>query len=107
MHSQHQTDRQLSDKRPTFRYMTDTDSEVASLPPSAKLVYKTLEYEGPLTQSQLAEESLLPQRTVRHALGKLEDADVVEESVYLMDARKSNYKISSADEDDGIDAVTV
>ena len=75
--------------------MTDTDSVVESLPPSAKLVYKTLEYEGPMTQSQLAEESLLPQRTVRHALGKLEDADVVEESVYLMGARKSSYSISA------------
>jgi len=75
--------------------MTDIDSAVESLPPSAKLVYKTLEYEGPMTQSQLAEESLLPQRTVRHALGKLEDADVVEESVYLMDARKSSYSISA------------
>jgi DNA-binding MarR family transcriptional regulator len=79
--------------------MTDIDSAVTSLPPSAKLVYKTLEYEGPMTQSQLAEESLLPQRTVRHALGKLEDADVVEESVYLMDARKSSYHIRSSDED--------
>ena len=79
--------------------MTETDSAVTSLPPSAKLVYKTLEYEGPLTQSQLAEESLLPQRTVRHALGKLEEADVVEESVFLMDARKSSYRIRSSDED--------
>jgi DNA-binding MarR family transcriptional regulator len=85
--------------------MTEPDSVVSSLPPSAKLVYKTLEYEGPLTQSELAEESLLPQRTVRHALGKLEDADVVEESVYLMDARKSNYRIRSAD-DDAADRVT-
>lgn len=71
--------------------MTDPKSDVASLPPSAKLVYKTLEYEGPLTQSQLAEESLLPQRTVRHALAKLEEVDAIEESVYLMDARKSMY----------------
>lgn len=78
--------------------MSDTDAKVAPLPPSAKLVYKTLEYEGQMTQSQLAEESLLPQRTVRHALGKLEDADVVEESIYLMDARKSSYRLR-ADED--------
>lgn len=71
--------------------MSDPESTVAELPPSAKLVYKTLEYEGALTQSQLAEESLLPQRTVRHALGKLQEAGVVEESAYLMDARKSMY----------------
>ncbi|WP_336133753.1 winged helix-turn-helix domain-containing protein [Natronomonas amylolytica] len=71
--------------------MSETESTVESLPPSAKLVYKTLEYEGSLTQSELAEESLLPQRTVRHALKKLDDAGVIEESVYLMDARKSTY----------------
>ncbi|PSP81675.1 ArsR family transcriptional regulator [Halobacteriales archaeon QS_4_69_225] len=79
--------------------MRDTESAVADLPPSAKLVYKTLEYEGSLTQSQLAEESLLPQRTVRHALGKLQDAGAVEESAYLMDARKSMYTAVSADAD--------
>lgn len=86
--------------------MTDTDSAVETLPPSAKLVYKTLEYEGPMTQSQLAEESLLPQRTVRHALGKLEAVDVVEESVYLMDARKSSYRLRTGEESTA-DAVSV
>ena len=79
--------------------MSNPEAEVAKLPPSAKLVYKTLEYEGSLTQSQLAEESLLPQRTVRHALGKLQNAGVVEESAYLMDARKSMYTAVSSDTD--------
>ena len=78
--------------------MTDIESAVAALPPSAKLVYKTLQYEGAMTQAQLAEASLLPQRTVRHALKKLESADVVEESVYLMDARKSNYHLIDSEE---------
>jgi DNA-binding MarR family transcriptional regulator len=77
--------------------MTDNESAVASLPPSAKLVYKTLQYEGAMTQAQLADASLLPQRTVRHALKKLESADIVEESVYLMDARKSNYHLSDSE----------
>jgi len=79
--------------------MNDPESAVAELPPSAKLVYKTLVYEGALTQSQLAEESLLPQRTVRHALGKLQEAGVVEESAYLMDARKSMYSVTSTETD--------
>lgn len=78
--------------------MPESQSEIASLPPSAKLVYKTLQYEGPMTQAQLADASLLPQRTVRHALKKLEDVDAVEESVYLMDARKSNYRLADADD---------
>lgn len=84
--------------------MPETESAVASLPPSAKLVYKTLQYEGPMTQAQLADASLLPQRTVRHALNELEDVDIVEESVYLMDARKSNYHLAESDEA-GTDAV--
>jgi DNA-binding MarR family transcriptional regulator len=87
--------------------MTETESAVASLPPSAKLVYKTLQYEGPMTQAQLAEASLLPQRTVRHALKKLDAVDAVEESVYLMDARKSNYRIPESEADEpGTETVT-
>ena len=78
--------------------MSDIESAVASLPPSAKLVYKTLQYEGPMTQAQLADASLLPQRTVRHALKKLDAVNAVEESVYLMDARKSNYRIADAED---------
>ena len=78
--------------------MVDSESAVASLPPSAKLVYKTLQYEGSMTQAQLADASLLPQRTVRHAVKKLQAVDVVEESVYLMDARKSNYRLVDAEE---------
>jgi hypothetical protein len=37
------------------------------LSPSAKLVAKVLETSAPLSQTQLAEESFLPARTVRHA----------------------------------------
>lgn len=86
--------------------MSETKPAVASLPPSAKLVYKTLQYEGPMTQSQLADASLLPQRTVRHALNKLEEANIVEESIYIMDARKSNYHLTDKD-GTRADAVTV
>lgn len=91
--------------RASSTVMSETESAVASLPPSAKLVYKTLQYEGPMTQTQLADASLLPQRTVRHALKKLDAVDAVEESVYLMDARKSNYRIAGSD-DSGTETVT-
>ncbi len=68
--------------------MTDSlQSTLSELPPSAKLVYKTLEYEGPLTQGQLADQSLLPARTVRYALSSLEDEGVVDEALYIQDAR--------------------
>jgi len=61
------------------------------LPPSAKLVAKVLEDDAPLSQGQLAEESLLPDRTVRYALNRLEEADLVESRYSFRDARKQVY----------------
>ncbi|MFB6117514.1 MarR family transcriptional regulator [Halosegnis sp.] len=71
------------------------DNALADLPPSAKLVYKTLKYEGQLTQSALAEETLLPQRTVREALARLEAADLVVSRPAVMDARKRVYLLAA------------
>jgi hypothetical protein len=63
-----------------------------NLPPSAKLVYKVLEAEdAPLTQGQIREQALLPARTTRDALTKLEDVGLVEEQMYVPDARKRLY----------------
>jgi DNA-binding MarR family transcriptional regulator len=67
---------------------------VRDLPPSAKLVAKVLEYKGTLTQSQLAEESLLPPRTVRYALTRLEEVEVVESRFSFTDARKRVYTLT-------------
>ncbi|MDX1744892.1 MAG: winged helix-turn-helix transcriptional regulator [Halobacteriales archaeon] len=67
---------------------------LTDLPPSAKLVAKVLEYEHTLTQSQLAEETLLPPRTVRYALSRLEDHDIVESRFSFTDARKRLYSLS-------------
>lgn len=67
---------------------------VAELPPSAKLVAKVLEYDGPLTQSQLAEETLLPARTVRYALSRLEEIEVVDARFSFNDARKRVYTLA-------------
>ncbi len=61
------------------------------LPPSAKLVAKVLESDSPLSQGQLAEESLLPDRTVRYALNRLEDVDLVDSRYSFRDARKQVY----------------
>ncbi len=69
--------------------------ELRELPPSAKLVAKVLEYNDTLTQSQLAEETLLPARTVRYALTRLEDADIVESRFSFVDARKRVYTLSA------------
>lgn len=66
---------------------------VRDLPPSAKLVAKALEYNDRLTQSQLAEETLLPARTVRYALSRLEDAGAVSSRFSFTDARKRVYTL--------------
>ncbi|WP_276302220.1 hypothetical protein [Halorussus lipolyticus] len=66
---------------------------LVDLPPSAKLVYKVLESEdAPLTQGQIRDQALLPARTTRDALTKLEDEDLVEEQMYVPDARKRLYE---------------
>jgi DNA-binding MarR family transcriptional regulator len=67
---------------------------VADLPPSAKLVAKVLEYNDRLTQSQLAEETMLPARTVRYALTRLEEVDAVESRFSFTDARKRVYALA-------------
>ncbi|PSQ09929.1 hypothetical protein BRC93_11580 [Halobacteriales archaeon QS_5_70_15] len=68
-------------------------SALRDLPPSAKLVAKTLEYEGKLTQSGLATETLLPARTVRHALKRLEEHGIVESRISFVDARQRVYSL--------------
>lgn len=85
-----------------------TEEELADLPPSAKLVYKVLEYNGPLTQKAIVEESMLSARTVRYALERLEKIGVVEEDVYFADARQNLYEIlpEAAAADGGTDAAT-
>ncbi|MFP4530706.1 MAG: MarR family transcriptional regulator [Halodesulfurarchaeum sp.] len=71
------------------------------LPPSAKLVYKVLEYDGPLTQKELVEESMLSARTVRYALDRLDDCECIDERVYFQDARQSLYRIPTPAEETG------
>jgi DNA-binding MarR family transcriptional regulator len=82
-----QADSPLSD--PEFR------ETLRELPPSAKLVAKVLESTAPLSQGQLAEESLLPDRTVRYALNRLEEEDLIESRYSFHDARKQVYYLVS------------
>ncbi|MCU4754188.1 MarR family transcriptional regulator [Halobacteria archaeon AArc-curdl1] len=70
-----------------------TDNALEDLPPSAKLVYKVLEYEGAMTQGELARASRLCSRTVRYAITKLEANEVIASRVSLADARRSIYWI--------------
>jgi DNA-binding MarR family transcriptional regulator len=73
---------------------TDRWEPVRDLPPSAKLVAKVLDYEDTLTQSQIAAESLLPARTVRYALTRLEEKGVVTSRFSFSDARKRLYRLT-------------
>lgn len=67
---------------------------IEDAPPSAKLVFKVLEYNGALTQKQIVEKSMLSQRTVRDALGRLREIGVVSEEVYIPDARQNLYTLT-------------
>lgn len=73
------------------------EERVADLPPSAKLVYKVLEYNGAMTQKAIAEESMLSTRTVRYALERLEEIGVISEDIYFADARQNIYELRPED----------
>ena len=68
--------------------------ELLSMPPSSKLLLKTLEYEGAMTQKDLANKTLLPDRTVRLALSHLLAKGYVKKKVSIRDARQKIYEIS-------------
>jgi transcription initiation factor IIE alpha subunit len=80
----------MSDQSPP----DEATASLSEMPPSAKLVAKTLEHEGELTQPQLAEQTLLAGRTVRSALSELEDAGVVSARNSVVDARKTLYSLA-------------
>lgn len=74
--------------------MTETDTPLKNLPPSAKLVLKVLEHNEELTQKQIAAKSRLPQRTVRYALESLENKGFIRKRIHLADTRQNLYQIS-------------
>jgi len=69
--------------------------ELMDMPPSAKLILKTLEYEGPLTQKDIIAKTLLPPRTVRHALSILLNKGLVQKQPLLRDARQDLYYVTA------------
>lgn len=95
----HHSQRTMSTSSADERSQATTDALTAAeyrdrlreLPPSAKLVAKVLESDEPLSQGQLAEESLLPDRTVRYALNRLEAVELIESRYSFDDARKQVY----------------
>lgn len=75
--------------------MKSFEKQIEDLPPSAKLVFKVLEYSGFLTQKEIAKESYLPPRTVRYALNRLKDEEILQERFYFKDARQSLYGLKN------------
>ncbi|MFQ6050435.1 MAG: MarR family transcriptional regulator [Candidatus Hydrothermarchaeota archaeon] len=65
------------------------------LPPSAKFVFKILEYKGPLTQKEIIEETVLPPRTVRYALTRLKSLKYIKERFNFKDARQPIYFVDA------------
>ena len=65
--------------------------ELIEMPPSAKLVFKVLEYEGPLTQKDIVEKTLLSPRTVRYALNILGKRGLIKDIPNLRDVRQKLY----------------
>lgn len=70
----------------------DTD-KLKHMPASAKLIYKILMHEGNMTQKELINASLLPDRTVRYALDILLKNNLVTSQPHFADARQTVYLI--------------
>jgi transcription initiation factor IIE alpha subunit len=63
------------------------------LPPSAKLVFKSLEANGQMTQKEIIRETILPSRTVRYAINRLKEEEILRELFYFIDSRQRLYEI--------------
>ena len=67
--------------------------KLEKLPPSAKLVYKSLEANGQMTQKDIIRETILPSRTVRYALNRLKQEEILMELFNFLDSRQRLYEI--------------
>ncbi len=70
------------------------EEKIDELPPSAKLVFKVLEYNRQMTQKEIAEETRLSVRTVRYALNRLTEEGIVEQVPCLSDGRQTLYDVN-------------
>ena len=68
--------------------------ELLDMPPSAKLILKTLEYEGELSQKDLSKRTMLPERTIRLSLSHLIQRGYVRKKTSLRDARQKTYELN-------------
>ena len=67
--------------------------KLKNMPASAKLLYKILMHEGNMTQKEIINASLLPERTVRYALDILLKNDLITSQPHFIDARQTVYGV--------------
>ena len=77
-------------KKRTLKVNVD---KLKNMPASSKLIYKILMHEGNMTQKELLNASLLPDRTVRYALGILLKNSLITSQPHLLDARQTVYGV--------------
>lgn len=85
----------MTDDSPTTTSVDTTaiPGEIADLPPSAVAVWLLLTHEiEPASQQELADQGRLAVRTVRYALKRLEESDLVESQIVAGDARRRSYR---------------
>lgn len=68
-------------------------NKLRNLPASSKLIYKILQYEGNMTQKEIINNSLLPERTVRYALNVLLKKGLITHQPHFSDARQTVYGV--------------
>ena len=64
-----------------------------TMPASAKLIYKILATEGNMTQKEIINSSLLPERTARYALDVLLKHSLITSQPHFIDARQTVYGV--------------
>jgi len=77
--------------------------ELEDMSPSMTLTFYTL-YEGEeMRASELVEETLLPKRTVGHALSELHDEGYIESRPYLQNPNRNVYSLNDGESEDAED----
>ncbi|MFX1605070.1 MAG: hypothetical protein ACFFDD_04120 [Promethearchaeota archaeon] len=90
------SEERVEELRGKLLHKTETAEDAAhELPPSAKLVFKVLEYQGQLSQKEIVEETMLPPRTVRYALSLLMSEGLVTKKLSLRDSRQGFYHVTN------------
>jgi NAD+ kinase len=74
-----------------LRKKYEADAVPNDAPPSAKFIFKILQYEGSLTQQEIVKSSMLPSRTVRSALQYLIKNGLITKQTSIRDIRQSIY----------------